>query len=78
MATRSAAAIAMGKAIQEIRSERGLNQEAAAHECEIDRSYFGALERGERNPTFYTLLKLAAGLKTSASKIVARAEKNLR
>jgi transcriptional regulator with XRE-family HTH domain len=68
----------MGKAIQELRKERGLNQEDAAHECKIDRSYFGALERGERNPTFHTLLKLAAGLKTSAAKIVARAEKKLR
>jgi transcriptional regulator with XRE-family HTH domain len=36
-----------------------LSQEALAFEANIDRSYVGGIERGERNPSFFTLCAIA-------------------
>jgi transcriptional regulator with XRE-family HTH domain len=38
--------------------ERGLSQEALAHDAGIDRSYLGGIERGEHNVAIVNLLKL--------------------
>ncbi len=38
-------------------------QEDLAYESDIDRSYIGGVERGERNITFTVLCKIAAGLR---------------
>jgi transcriptional regulator with XRE-family HTH domain len=42
-----------------MRIERGLSQEALAHDAGIDRSYLGGIERGEHNVAVVNLLKLA-------------------
>lgn len=41
--------IKLGLQIRKIREQKGLSQEAFAHEIGIDRSYMGGIERGERN-----------------------------
>ena len=38
-----------GERIRELRKSQGFSQEAFALECGLDRSYVGAIERGERN-----------------------------
>lgn len=68
---------AFGDALRDLRSERGLSQEAAALTCELDRSYYGKLERGMRSPTLVTLWKLADGLDTLPSDLLARTERLL-
>jgi transcriptional regulator with XRE-family HTH domain len=40
----------------------------------LDRSYFGAVERGEFNITLSTLLKVSDGLGIRASSLLRRAE----
>jgi transcriptional regulator with XRE-family HTH domain len=60
---------ALGKAIRAIRSEQGLTQEAFAAKAGIDRSYYGALERGEFNMTVDTLVAVAAGLGVQPSEV---------
>lgn len=40
-----------GKRLRSIREEKGISQEAFANLLEVDRSYLGGVERGERNPT---------------------------
>src|SRR5438067_9319952 len=42
--------------------------------CAMCRTYVGAVERGERNPTWEVIVKLAAGLKVKVSELAARAE----
>ncbi len=64
---------ALGDAIRAIRGEQGLTQEAFASQARIDRSYYGALERGEFNMTVDTLVTVAEGLGVPASEIWRRA-----
>lgn len=70
---KSPANIAFGSAIRAARKERGFTQESFASEAEIDRSYYGAIERGEFNLTVDTILKIAAGLEMTASELFGRA-----
>lgn len=63
-----------GKAIRSLRLERGLSQERVALDGDLDRSYVGSVERGERNPTLLTMLRLAAGLGRSPAELLARFE----
>ena len=53
---------ALGGAIRATRVEQGLTQEAFAIRAGIDRSYLGAVERGEFNVTVDTLARIADGL----------------
>lgn len=64
---------AFGRAVREMRRERGFAQEAFAAHAGIDRSYFGAIERGEVNVSLDTMVNLARGLDASVSLILARA-----
>ncbi len=40
----------------------GLSQESFAHLVDLDRTYIGGIERGERNPGLKTIIKIANGL----------------
>jgi transcriptional regulator with XRE-family HTH domain len=64
---------AVGRAIREARQAAGYTQEAFAHTAGLDRSYMGAIERGEFNLTLETLLKVTAVLGMSASELLGRA-----
>lgn len=64
-----------GKILRELRTKKGLTQEALAHEADLDRTYIGMLERGERQPTLDTLFSLARALKEKPSEIIARMER---
>lgn len=52
----------------------GLTQEQLAFEVELERNYISMLERGERQPTLTTLIKLARPLRRKASYLVALVE----
>ncbi len=66
--------VALGVAMRERRKELGLSQESLANEADLDRTYVGGLERGERNPTLKVLWKLARALRISPGELVTRAE----
>lgn len=51
--------IKLGNQIRDIRKDKGLSQEQLALQAEVDRSYVGGIERGERNVSFLTLVKIA-------------------
>jgi DNA-binding XRE family transcriptional regulator len=74
---RSPAHAAFGRAIREFREERGASQEAFALRCGIDRSHYGGIERGERNPSLSHIFKVADALDVRPSEIHARAEQIL-
>ncbi|MEA5504550.1 helix-turn-helix transcriptional regulator [Halotia wernerae UHCC 0503] len=48
--------VEIGKNIRAIRESKGLSQEELAELIEIDRTYIGGIERGERNVTSSGLL----------------------
>ncbi|MDJ0318598.1 helix-turn-helix domain-containing protein [Arthrobacter antibioticus] len=56
------ALIEFGKHLRTMRESKGLSQDALSHEAGLHRTYVGAVERGERNPTFISLRKYAKGL----------------
>jgi transcriptional regulator with XRE-family HTH domain len=70
---KSAAVAAVGQAIRSLREEHGQSQEAFAAAAGLDRSYYGAIERGEFNVTIDTLIKIASALNLTASSVLERA-----
>lgn len=54
-----------GLRVRTLRKERGYSQEAFADECELHRTYIGAIERGERNVAIDNIAKIAKALKVS-------------
>ncbi len=52
----------LGNRIRARRKAAGWTQEDLAAEAEIDRSYIGGVERGERNLTFTVLCKICSAL----------------
>ncbi|MHB8258613.1 MAG: helix-turn-helix domain-containing protein [Acidiferrobacterales bacterium] len=53
----------LGNRIRERRKALGWTQEELAAKAEIDRSYIGGVERGERNLTFTKLCDICASLR---------------
>ncbi len=70
---RSEANQALGRAIRATREERGHTQEGFAAHAGFDRSHYGAIERGEFNPSVDTVVKLAAALGISVGALFTRA-----
>ena len=52
----------LGLRIKASRKVLGRNQKDFSKQCGLDRSYFGGVERGERNLTFFSLCQICAGL----------------
>ena len=75
MRERSKAHAALGRAIRHYRHDRGISQEELASRCGLHRTYVGGIERGERNPSYANILKIANALGVPASGIVSRAER---
>jgi transcriptional regulator with XRE-family HTH domain len=72
---RSRAHAALGRAIRDVRAARRLSQEELAHRSGMHRTYLGGIERGERNPSYTNIRRLAAALEVNASELLARAER---
>lgn len=53
----------IGNRIRELRVESGLLQEKLSFGCNLDRTYLGSVERGERNISVINLRKIANTLK---------------
>ncbi|MBS1543468.1 MAG: helix-turn-helix transcriptional regulator [Bacteroidetes bacterium] len=52
----------IGGRIKECRLKKALSQEKLALECDLDRTYVGSVERGERNISVLNLRKIAEAL----------------
>lgn len=63
----------LGEAILVRRRRLKLSQEAFGALVGLDRTYIGGIERGERNPTFLSLLAIAGALGISPSELLREA-----
>lgn len=74
MPGRSRDHVALGEAIRARRRELAISQEALADRIGIDRTYLSGIERGERNPSYTNLLRIASALRLPLSALQAAAE----
>ena len=56
----------LARNMRRLRAERGLTQEALAHECGINRTYLSGVERSERNISIDNIARIARGLRVKA------------
>jgi transcriptional regulator with XRE-family HTH domain len=54
-----------GARMRDLRQTAGMSQEELAHASDLDRTYIGGVERGERNLSLVNIHKLARALKIS-------------
>ncbi|MCW2951531.1 MAG: transcriptional regulator, family [Conexibacter sp.] len=66
--------LVLGAAVRELRARNAISQEELGFRAGLHRNYVGAIERGEINPTFRTLLRLTGGLDVRLSALVLRYE----
>ena len=64
-----AARKALGRVLRTFREARKLSQEELAHRADVDRTYVGSIERGQRNPTFENLWFLLRALEVSWAEV---------
>lgn len=69
--TNASTLITLGTRIRALRIEKGINQEDLAGRAGIERSYMGAIERGERNPSYDKLVSIAKALGVQVSELVS-------
>jgi len=60
----------VGLALLRKRTRLGLSQEDFAELSDQHRTYIGAIERGERNPTIHTVAQIAAAFGQSSSQFL--------
>lgn len=70
--------VEFGKVVRERRTSLDLSQEELAFRSGLHRTYTADIERGARNPSMNSLLKLADGLGVPLSDLFSRVEKRMR
>ena len=61
--------VRFGKAVRQRRQKLGVSQEAFADLCNLDRTYIGGIERGERNVALVNIEKIASALHIHVSEL---------
>jgi transcriptional regulator with XRE-family HTH domain len=67
--------IAFGEVLRARRKEAGLSQEKLALDVGLERTFISMMERGQRQPSLTTLLKIAPALGCEAADLVADVER---
>ena len=62
--------LAFGKRVREVRKSKGISQERLAEMADIDRSYMGNIERGEKNITLKKVYDICDALKVEIRELV--------
>jgi len=60
---------ALGKAIRQLRDQRGVSQEALAYEAGVTSGTLSLIERGLSNPTWGTVKGIAAALDVTIAEL---------
>ena len=62
--------VRFGQRLRELRKKAGFSQEQFAQRCELDRTYVGGIERGERNLSLRNIEVLARALDVTISDLM--------
>ena len=68
---------AFARVLRRLRKDKGLSQEELAHQSDLDRTYISLLERGLRQPSLSSILRLSKPLGVSSADILAEVEEKL-
>lgn len=60
----------VGKNVRKFRLQRRMTQEQLSFEAEIDLTYVGGIERGQRNPSLLVMAWIADALSTPLVKLL--------
>ncbi len=63
---------AFGKALRGARIQAGLTQERLADRSGVDRTYVSGAERGVRNPSLITIVRLCQGLEIPIAELFVK------
>lgn len=61
----------LGQRIRDLRSQRGWSQEEFADICRVHRTYMGHLERGEKNVSITSVVRVSGALGITLSELFA-------
>ena len=61
----------VGRNVRKFRLQRGMTQEQLGFEAEIDRTYVGGIERGQRNPSLLVMARIADALSMPLVKLLS-------
>jgi len=61
-----------GKNLKEARNHKGISQEELALSLGFDRTYISMIERGKRNPSLFTIYKIAHFLDTTVAELTLK------
>lgn len=75
MAKRHSALTAFGSNLRRERESKKLTQEKLAEKAELDSTYISGIERGVRNPSLLSIVRIAGALGTTSSKLSRGIEK---
>ena len=75
MPKRDPVLVAFGRNVRQRRENKGLTQEALAEKADLDRTYISDVERGARNLSLTSILRIAKGLGTTVSELGRGIEK---
>ena len=59
-----------GTNVRTARKKQGLSQEKLALTCDLDRTYIGGVERGERNISLLNIYRIASALSIDARELL--------
>jgi len=62
----------LGATIRDLRTKLGYSQETLAESANLHRTYIGGVERGERNVSIESIIRIAHALKVKPSQLLER------
>ena len=62
--------ILLGRRIRTLRTAKGLTQQELGHRADVDYKFIGEIERGNMNPSFNVLVKIATTLDVELPEIL--------
>jgi len=60
----------LGRRIRTLRNLKGLTQQELGHQADVDYKFIGEIERGNMNPSFKVLVKIARALEVDIPEIL--------
>lgn len=63
-------ALRFGARVRQLRTSKGYSQESFAAKCELDRTYVGGIERGERNVGLRNIEVIARALDITLAELM--------